>query len=326
MRSTLIKAAVVAVALVSAAGAAQADPASGVVPSATDLVGVGSDTSQDALNLLAGHYNATSPAAKVHSWNATGTSPITPKAGAPSITRPNGSSAGISALIADGTAHNLDFARSSRKPRATESNYAFIEFARDTVTYATATTSTVPTTLTTLQLNQLYSSAAGSAACAYNAYLPQDGSGTRSFFLESIGVSSPGTCAKSVFNGSPVQEHSAAPVLNDPTAIVPFSVGRAVGLSGIKVNSVNDDVRPVGKPAAETATVRPSDGQLAEPGQTAVKAYDRGLYNVIRVTDQTVSKFSSFFGTLGWVCNSVAAENDLIASGFRLSDNCGVRA
>lgn len=326
MRSTLIKATAVAAALVAMASTAQADPAAGVVPASTDLVGVGSDTTQGLLNVLAGHYNTKSPAptAKVHSWDATGSATITPKSGAPTINRPNGSSAGISALIADGSAHNLDFARSSRKAKTdgSEAGYGFIEFARDTVTYATATTSNVPTTLTTLQLNALYSSAAGSAACAYTAYLPQAGSGTRAFFLESIGVTSPGTCAKDTFAGGPVQEHSAAPLLGDPNAIAPFSVGRAVGLAGIKVNTVNDAVRPAGKAPAETARVNPVDGQAVTSG--GVVAYDRPLFNVIRKADKTVAKFSSFFGSLGWVCTNTTARNDIIAAGFRRSTNCGV--
>ncbi|MBW4716895.1 substrate-binding domain-containing protein [Saccharothrix obliqua] len=327
MRSTLKSAAVLvagAAAVAVLAGTAQADPS--VTPAAGDLVGVGSDTTQDVAQKLGDLYNAKTPtpAAKVYSWHATGGGTITPKAGAPTITRPNGSSAGISALIADGTAHNIDYARSSRTPKAdgSEANYAFIEFGRDTVTFATAATSNVPTTLTTLALNKLYSSAAGSPDCAYTAYLPQAGSGTRSFFLASIGVTTPGTCAKDTFGGNPVQEHSAAPLVGDPNAIAPFSVGRAVGVTTIKVGSVDDSVRPVGLPANVTARVSPIDGQAVTTG--GVVAYDRPLFNVIRKADKTVAKFSSFFGSLGYICTNAAAKNAVKTAGFRLSSNCGV--
>lgn len=329
MRSTLMKAAVLVAASATFAtltGTAQADP-SGVVPAATDVVGVGSDTSQGLLNTLAGHYNTKTPAPanKAYSWDATGSATITPKSGATTITRPNGSSAGISALIADGTTHNIDYARSSRKPKSdgSEVNYGFIEFARDTVTYATASTTNVPAALTTLDLNTLYGSAAGSAACNRTAYLPQAGSGTRNFFLESIGLTAAGTCAKDTFGGAPVQEHNATPLLGDPTAIAPFSVGRAVGVSGIQVNSVDDSVRPATKPnASETARVNPADGQTVTTG--GVVAYDRALFNVIRKADKTVARFSSLFGSLGYICTNTTARADIVAAGFRRSSNCGV--
>ncbi|WP_433272020.1 hypothetical protein ACQPZF_14960 [Actinosynnema sp. CS-041913] len=327
MRSTLKKAAVLvagAAAFAMLAGTAQADPT--VTPATGDIVGVGSDTTQDVVQTLGDLYNAKTPtpASKVYSWHATGGGTITPKAGAPTITRPNGSSAGISALIADGAAHNIDFARSSRTPKTdgSEANYAFIEFARDTVTYATATTSNVPTTLTTDALNKIYKSAAGSADCTYTAYLPQAGSGTRAFFLASIGVTTPGTCAKDTFAGAPVQEHSAAPLVGDPNAIAPFSVGRAVGITTIKVNTVDDSVRPVGLPANVTARVNPADGQAVTTG--GVVAYDRPLFNVIRKADKTVSKFSAFFGSLGYICTNANSKNAVKAAGFRLSTNCGV--
>lgn len=325
MRSTLIKAAVVCTAIGAFAGTAQADPA-GVVPAATDVVGVGSDTTQGLLNTLTNHYNTKSPApaSKAYSWDATGGGKITPKAGATEINRPNGSSAGVSALIADGTTHNIDFARSSRKAKTdgSEANYGFIEFARDTVTFATAETSTVPATLTTLELNALYGSAAGSPACNRTAYLPQAGSGTRAFFLESIGLTTPGTCALDTFNGNPVQEHSPLPLIGDANAIAPYSVGRAVGASGIKVNTVDDSVRPAGKAPAETARVNPADGQAVTEG--GVVAYDRALFNVIRKSDKTVAKFSGLFGSLGYICTNATARADIIAAGFRRSTNCGV--
>ncbi|GAA3883588.1 substrate-binding domain-containing protein [Saccharothrix violaceirubra] len=328
MRSTLTKAAVLVAGLatfVTLGGTAQADPGAGVTPATTDLVGVGSDTTQGLLNTLGNLYNTKTPAPanKVYSWDATGSATITPKSGAPTITRPNGSGAGVAALIADGTTHNLDFARSSSGPKTdgSQANYAFIEFARDTVTYATATTSSVPTTLTTLALNKLYGSAAGSVDCNRNAYLPQAGSGTRSFFLASIGLTTPGTCAKDTFAGAPVQEHSAAPLVGDPNAVAPFSVGRAIGLAGIKVNTIDDSVRPTGKAPAVTARVSPTTGQTVTSG--GVVAYDRPLFNVIRKADKTVAKFSGFFGSLGYICTNANAKAAIDAAGFRRAPGCG---
>jgi ABC-type phosphate transport system substrate-binding protein len=309
-----------------ASGVAYADPET--VPAKADIVGVGSDTSEHVLNALAGAYNATSPAEKLYSFNATGTSPIVTKQGCAPIARPNGSSAGVTALIADGSARCIDFARSSRGPRGTETqNYAFVEFARDALSYATATTSNVPATLTTKALHDLYAAAAGTPACAYNAYLPQAGSGTRAFFLESIGLSeaTKGTCAKATWSGGIVQEHNPDALKGDPNALAPFSVGRAIPfLADIKLNSVDDSVNP--GTTNTIATVNPADAQLPKPGDATVTAYDRPLFNVVRAADMETDKFVGLFSSIGWVCTDQAALAEVVKSGFRLSDNCGVSA
>jgi hypothetical protein len=329
MRSTVRRMSVLvagaAAVLAAASGVAQADPS--VTPAANDIVGVGSDTTQIVLNDLSTAYNASSPTPtdSLYSWDATGSSSITTKAGCTPITRPNGSSAGIAALIADGTTHCIDFARSSRGPRGTEAqNYAFVEFGRDALSYATATTSNVPTTLTTQALHDLYASADGSAACTYTAYLPQAGSGTRSFFLTSIGLTEAtiGSCAKSTWSGGIVEEHDPAPLVGDPQALAPFSVGRAIGKSGIKVNSVDDSV-----PAGSTntiVTVNPNNAQLPQPGDPTVTAYDRAVYNVVRLADMSTDKYANVFSSGGWLCVDPAANSAVVADGFRLSDNCGV--
>src|SRR5262249_11344341 len=83
------------------AAPAMADPAS--VPATNDIVGVGDVVDQSALTALAGAYNgqAVPPADKLASWDATGSSTITPKTGCASIRRPATSSAAIAALQAD---------------------------------------------------------------------------------------------------------------------------------------------------------------------------------------------------------------------------------
>src|SRR5437763_15747741 len=112
---------VVAAALGTAAsGAALADPPAGVTPAPSDIVGVGSDTTQGVLNHVADAYNGQAPAPvqKVYSWDATGSATITPKLGCSTINRPSGSSAGIGALKADSSIPScVDFARSSRSKK-----------------------------------------------------------------------------------------------------------------------------------------------------------------------------------------------------------------
>jgi ABC-type phosphate transport system substrate-binding protein len=116
-----------------------------VQPQATDAVAVGSDTVQYVVDFLAdgsptglSGFNTTN-ARRVFSFDATGDASgraaylntsttalagtIVPRAGAKPIVRPNGSGAGISALLAD-TNHQIDFVRSSRLPKAAEQTAA----------------------------------------------------------------------------------------------------------------------------------------------------------------------------------------------------------
>ncbi|SMD15050.1 type 2 periplasmic-binding domain-containing protein [Kibdelosporangium aridum] len=322
MRSILSKAAVTlgaAVAVVSlAAGNAVADP--GSTPLRGDIVGVGSDTTQDLTQALGDLYNSEHqrPADWVASWHATGSSPITPKDGAPSITRPNGSSAGINALIADGDAHNLDFARSSRYrgSNPVEANYSFLQFARDGLTYATATTTNVPSTTTTADLHDIYSRSTPNCVPLLKPYVPQLGSGTRQFFLASIGLTENtlGNCA------AVSQEHDASVVVGDPNAIAPFSVARGWGVTGLKLNDIDDSVLPPGKTPNTMAEDTPPNGALSP-----IRVYDRGLYHVIRNSDVSNPKFDNVFGPGGWICTDADAQAVIAAQHFRAADSldCG---
>lgn len=116
-----------------------------VQPRPTDAVAVGSDTVQYVVDFgadgsptgLAG-YNSTNTSRRIVSFDATadasgraayqnnGTplaSSIVLRAGTNPVVRPNGSGAGIAALLAD-SAHRIDFVRSSRLPKAAEQTQA----------------------------------------------------------------------------------------------------------------------------------------------------------------------------------------------------------
>jgi ABC-type phosphate transport system substrate-binding protein len=235
------KTAVAAAAMVAFAGigvgTALADPPNGTVPAATDIVGVGSDTTtplfsglpQPATDGFQLDYNNTNPTSKLYSWDATGSASITPKAGCASITRPNGSSAGINALNAD--THNcIDFARSSRAPKAVVSGTngpdAFAVLAGDAITYSYVSGSAnVPAGLTVADLTNIYNCTwtnwdqipgNSSHNAPIVAVLPQNGSGTRATFLAALGggVNNPlvpGTCPgiiNGTSNGLPVEENT----------------------------------------------------------------------------------------------------------------------
>jgi hypothetical protein len=164
-------------------GSASADPAQ-----LSAIVGVGSDTTQDVMNALAGRsagilYTplASSDATggrQMISFDATAATAgaadncITTKTGAPSFTRPNGSTGGRRALsrALDGTGYGsaecggvkdisglVDFARSSSGVTTTTGDLTYIPFGRDALSFAYYRKNGTPvTTLTRAQLTTLF--------------------------------------------------------------------------------------------------------------------------------------------------------------------------
>ena len=109
LRRMAVASAVAGTMLIGTISPALADPPSGTNPTVNDIVGVGSDTTQDVVNALSVAYNAQAAAGapQVYSWDAFGANlpagNITTKAGCTSMPRPNGSGAGIGALKNDTT-------------------------------------------------------------------------------------------------------------------------------------------------------------------------------------------------------------------------------
>ncbi|NHC22899.1 hypothetical protein G6553_06900 [Nocardioides sp. IC4_145] len=252
-------------------------------PVAADLVGVGSDTSQHAMRLLADGWNATSPAARLASFAATGGGDITLPSGA--IKRPNGSGAGKALLYGAGNNADIDFARSSSGPSTAEVQAGLqnFPFALDTLVMAVSgnTASNAPASLTKDQIVDIYDgtvtnwSQVGGKDGIIKPLIPQAGSGTRSFFTSQLQAANGGvavTLAKSV---AEVQEHDDTAVKGDPNAVAPFSEGRA-GLLG--------------------KTLRLQSGFRA----------DRALYNVVRGADLGTAAVQGLFGENGYLCSSDA--------------------
>ncbi|MFF4341955.1 substrate-binding domain-containing protein [Kitasatospora sp. NPDC001540] len=315
MRHTAAKA-FAAVAMTAALTAvtvpAMADPATGTVPASTDIVGAGSDTTQALLNQFSTDYNATvSGTPKLYSWDATGSATITPKSGATSITRPNGSGAGITALNAPGS--SLDFARSSRGPQTGDPvSDLFVAFAKDAVTWSAKSGGHAPANLTTQDLFDIYSCTAGKTdwsnfggtAGTIKPYLPQISSGTRSFFLKAIGNPTLGSC---VVTG-PEENEGTDLALNDNDVIFPYSVGHWVGQANGHTTATDDKgnltLRNINGVAPLTAsgTLNPT---FANP------TYGRVLYNVVRDSDWNASPATTkstalraIFGPSGYLCST----------------------
>lgn len=309
MRSTLPRGVVVlagtAAALSLGLGSALADPdladdgtplAGGFVPDSNDLVGTGSDTIQYLTNVLGRGYSSPD-GVRLASFDAIAPDGVNdqiiirdpdqvPGSGDEvAIPRPNGSSAGITALLNN---TNLDFARSSRPTNgsAAEAPLSFVPFASDGLSYVIDDASFVPTNLTAADLRDIYTCQLPGSS----AKLPQAGSGTRQFFLQRISVTE-AEIATAVAAGcvdDTVQEHDAAAVDNDPFAIAPFSKARLLENPPDPTNPPSDFV------------VLASE---VDPGAFSV---DRDVYHVVRDADFGTAKFQAVFGPDGIICQALA--------------------
>ncbi|MET8546008.1 substrate-binding domain-containing protein [Kitasatospora sp. NPDC004799] len=321
-----------------AGGTAVADPAAGVTPRAVDIVGVGSDTTQSLLNQLSADYNAslTDPnAPRLYSWDAIPTGTITTKTGATPITRPNGSGAGINALNAN-TSATVDFARSSRGPVATDpTTDDFVALAKDAVSWAAPQGGNAPANLTTANLKDIYTCTvtkwnqinASLPATTIKPFLPQTGSGTRSFFLQAIGggtAVTPGACV----NSSVQENQGSDSQLAVADALVPYSVAHYIGQVYFGKGSGTDVQGPL--------TIRNIDGTVGGPVDTVNKVigdnfaatqYSRVVYNVFRDADFNAATtrgatLRGIFGAGGWLCTNGTA--DIKSFGFLPLDfGCG---
>lgn len=262
-------------------------------PSGTDIVGVGSDTVQNIGNFVAdgdfhggfGYNAADNPDKWVsfdatpdandragylnNSTNGTGLKPLVPtivlREGTSPVQRPNGSGAGIAALLLDKTQpYSINYVRSSRLPNSGENSTAIsdgfgflhvVQVSTDPLEMAFQTGSAnFPTTaLSAQQLVGIYQctittwSAVGVAGDTNTIIpeIPQAGSGTRSTFLADLQTANGGTaltlggCVQTVEENDPTAitglnstagltaGEAADGVANLPAnAIVPFSLSR----------------------------------------------------------------------------------------------------
>jgi ABC-type phosphate transport system substrate-binding protein len=257
MRLVAVAAAAATVTAMAVVPAAMADPPSGVTPKPADIVGVGSDTTENVLDQFSVDFNKGLSASAPHLYSYNATNPVTGaigdtiplKSGCTGIARPDGSSAGITALVDEEGATTkghpcLDFARSARNRKSTDPAYAkgglaFITLAGDAITYATQPGSAAPGNLTTAQLTAIYTCAdtnwsqVGGKDAPIHAFLPQEGSGIRSSFLTAIGVTTPGPCVSwgqtsKNPNGILQENEGISPLLNKdkPDIIFPYAVSK----------------------------------------------------------------------------------------------------
>ena len=275
-----------------------------LAPQANDIVGVGSDTAQFGLQFLADGdqngdigYNGSNTSRRIVSFDSTGDASATTTAGATillrantvPVTRPNGSGAGISALLADkGTTETINWVRSSRLPSSTEQGTAqtngwsglhVYQFATDGLKVATSATVTThaPAALTPTDLVNIYQGTyttwgavpgySGSApTAAIKPYIPQAGSGTRNFFLADLQAANNNVALTLGSNVLTMQEHDPSLIKGDADAVAPFSSGRFNLLNTGYLGAANQNV-------------------VALLGGTGTYSTTRGLYVIVRQRD-----------------------------------------
>ncbi|MGD0686881.1 MAG: substrate-binding domain-containing protein [Streptosporangiaceae bacterium] len=371
-------AAVLATVTMISAGPALADPPKGVVPKDTDIVGVGSNTTEYVLDQLGVDYNATVSSSSPHLYSFDATNPYNGDIGDNIITkvnckptpRPDGSSAGITALDTNLKASGdycIDFARSSRPrgssdPPKGKGGIEFVEFATDAVSYASAKTTNAPKNLTTADLTAIYSctdtkwnQVGGTSSATIAPYLPQPGSGTLSFFLAAIGVTTPGPC---VTQPSTLEENEGVdPVFTSSDAaniIIPFSIGKWIAQAYHSAKCLNSKCVPdkdvicnagtggtnefgcdlngvLGVDSINGTAPTTGSGKSTAINPSFTADFQRGLYNVVRydtaTPDHMAPNLEPIFASRssavkGYLCSDPG--NVIQDYGYRTTPLCGL--
>lgn len=321
---------------IAAASPALADPPAG--HPAVTIAGVGSDTTQDVMNGVAAAYDSSGAAGYVASYDAfppgaTAPNPnatIVTKPGCAAITRPAGSSAGIAALLNDSSGKCIDFARSSRtkSTNGTEDNLIFYAYGRDGVTWATAPQATgtpvhTPTTLTAAQLKSIYTCTvtnwhqinATLPSNVIHPFLPQAGSGTRSFFEGAIGVTDAqiGSCVN-----QSVIENDGRAINHDPNAVVPYSIAKWISQQE-RVGGLPNITG--GAFLKRISNIAPTVGTY--PNLAINSAFPSSFLRLIFNVTKNTKPLANLFSKTGFVCThqSIVSKYGFIALGA----NCGTQ-
>jgi len=294
------------------------------------LNGVGSDTIQDVMNGLS------TVIPSIGSYDAQGTATIQTTAGGNAFKRPDGSGQGQQALSAasDTTGGHLwngvnivgqvDFARSSSGPDSsiTGTDLTFIPFAKDAVTFAVNSASDFPRDIPVgsasqdsavpkpFTLRNIYRCAVttyndgNGDAVTITPLLPQSGSGTRKFFLSTIGLSEAQVagCATDTVGGVSVQEHDGN-LIRSAGAIVPFSVAQYLSQSNYKTLPTAVDERRGVIDLGRISSVKPIVLSNGVNVLNTAFPVTRSVYNVVqtsRLAEPAIA--AAFVGSTSSVC------------------------
>lgn len=304
---------------------ASADPTTANRPYAA----VGSDTTQDVWSGLTNGPTAglnNGPLRSIASWDAFHASGdmITLNTSGNTISRPNGSGAGVKALSAslnpanhvykDSQARSytlapgdVDIARSSSAPSKAGTELIFLPFARDAMTFAYRDSQGRALNLTPDQIKNIFTCTAGSGVeinadgkpvvdgFVLTPKIPNSSSGTYSFFMKAAGLTTVNTtCVPASNSGFP--ENDATFLANDGD-IVAFSAAQWIAQqNGAMRNTTSAEHRVAdinGLKAIDAASSVPALRQGPLFGSpSAVPAvgfgnYTRDVYNVVGSDVQT---------------------------------------
>lgn len=339
------------------AQAAQAAPAD-YGPGAHDIVGVGSDTLQYLLDFGAdgdpsgdAGYNTAGNNYKVVSVDATAdanarasylnnstNTTLLPlqgtqflRAGTYPIQRPNGSGAGINAMLADTSAADptINFVRMSSAPTTTQGATAVsngwgglevVTLGNENLRMvADGTTTNAPAGLSAQQLVQIYqctdttwNQVGGSSTATIIPAIPQSGSGTRNTFLADLATANGGTAITLGSCVVTVEENDPTGITGNTSpanVIVPFSGSRLNLWNGVSGNTTISSSSGVGffhapstaYPGAATPIAPNVVPLTGTPSDTNVVYNDtRNLYVVYRWSDQQSTTPWQPGGTRSW--------------------------
>jgi ABC-type phosphate transport system substrate-binding protein len=312
---------VLAVAAVLAiGGAAQADPTG--TPTYRDIVGVGSDTTQGVVNGLADAITVNGTKV-LGSYDAVGSPNITTKDPAVNanctLPRPANSGEGVNALVAaqDGNTGCVQFARSSSNNSASYAgkNLTYIPFAVDAVSYVVRSDSSISKKLTTAQLKAIYNCTAPGSGTTYKPLLPKFGSGTRSFFLSSLGLTNAANytttfpCVKDVDSTNTPIEENTGTFLTDPANVAPYSIAQYQSqIYGVV-------------PAVQGKAVLATLNGISPTDLNTDSSFKRDVYNVVPTGQLANAPYSTVFpGATSAICTNTAL---ITKYGFGIAPNCG---
>jgi phosphate transport system substrate-binding protein len=295
---------------------------------------VGSDTIVDVMGPLSTQFNSgpsADTASNVPSVITSGSFTVpsdkrcaakTYNAGSPP---PNGSGAGITALVAD-TTGCIDIARSSRGRSATDpASLEFYAFAKDAVSWAKFPGS-APANLTQDQLKGIYLctepgglpkftnwNQVGGTANPIIRYLPQVGSGTLSFFETKVlgltsaqqGVLDGSSCATAPIRFEENHGNQILPAGNRNKAILPYSFAQWTA----QANAVIPDDR-AGSTLGQI-NGKPANATTINSGTFLGR---RWVYNVVKTGSQSYAAAVDFVGV------------DAGGNGFLCADTPSVQA
>jgi hypothetical protein len=303
-------------------------------------VGVGGDITEDLFNQLSLDYNPPSrgahPASKLFSIDSVGSPSVRTKAGCRRIARPDGSSAGITALegreILPTGQPCIDFARATRPVLPGDApNLRTVPIVLDAVDWVANAGGNAPASLTQDQLAAIYECHAttwdqvgGTSTARIEPMLPAVGPGISAFLTLAFGITFAdlGPC---VFQGVQQDDGTDPRIAGNPNALVFYSVGKYLGQAVYHHNDKHGALR-LGRIAGRSPAVFNTSSNRVEinigqvggvpPLPTAFVIEQFVAYLADGGGNPPAGVRTLFVGADSWLCTSSRARATIADYGF----------